>query len=84
MKNLLLFCLVLIFSDLQAQEGNERVIYKYKQYESFDLGDLEIKGQVIAPGDLSVRERQRRVFERDLFEREEFSPEVIEDIDNLR
>ena len=60
------------------------VIYKYKQYESFDLGNLEIKGNLIAPGDLSVKERQRKFFSRELFDRDDFHPEVNEDIRNLR
>jgi hypothetical protein len=73
---------------VRAQEANKKsnknVIVKYKQYESFDLGSLEIKGTVIAPGDLSVQERSRKVFNRDLLERENFNPETHEDILNLR
>lgn len=61
-----------------------KVVIKYKQYESFDLGNLEIKGKIIAPGDLSVKERQRKRFSRPLFERDEFDPEVRGDIQNLR
>ena len=71
-----------------AQNGNKgakkNVIIKYKQYESFDLGNLEIKGKIIAPGDLSVKERQRKRFSRPLFERDQFDPEVRKDIQNLR
>lgn len=67
-----------------AQEKKGNVIVKYKQYESFDLGNLEIEGKVIAPGDLSVKERQRKKFYRDLFVREDFNREIVQDIDNLR
>ncbi len=68
----------------QAQGENKNLIVKYKQYESFDLGNLEIEGKVIAPGDLSVKERQRKKFYRDLYVREDFNPEIFKDIDNLR
>ena len=61
-----------------------KVIIKYKQHESFDLGSLEIKGKIIAPGDLSVKERQRTRFSRTLFERDHFDPETRRDIQNLR
>ena len=67
-----------------AEKPKKNVIIKYKQYESFDLGNLEIKGKIIAPGDLSVKERQRKRFSRPLFERDQFDPEVRKDIQNLR
>lgn len=63
-------------------KGN--VVYEYKKYESFDLGNLEVKGDIIAPGDLSVQERQRTKMERGLLERKDFDREVRKDIKNLR
>tara|TARA_R110000868_G_scaffold163335_2_gene395517 strand:- start:5988 stop:6242 length:255 start_codon:yes stop_codon:yes gene_type:complete len=67
-----------------AQATDKDVIIKYKEYESFDLGNLEIKGSVLAPGDLSVRERERKVFAAGLYNRANFNPEIEEDIRNLR
>lgn len=63
---------------------NKNVIIEYKKYESFDLGNLEVKGQLLAPGDLSVKERDRKVFERALYERFDFNRESKKDIRNLR
>jgi len=86
MKKITLILSLLILSPLalaQKPKG-KNVIIKYKQYESFDLGNLEIKGKIIAPGDLSVKERQRKRFSRPLFERDDFDPEVRKDIQNLR
>lgn len=65
-----------------AQE--EKVIYQYKKYEKFDLGNLEVKGQLIAPGDISVRERERKRFELDLYSRKDFDAFIKKDIDSLR
>ena len=65
-----------------AQEP--KTIYEYKKYEKFDLGDLEVKGQLIAPGDLSVRERDRRRFELDLYNRADFDPTIKHDLQTLR
>lgn len=62
----------------------KKVIYKYKEYEKFDLGDMEIKGSIIAPGDISVKERRRKVFERDLMRRDDFDKKIIEEIKFLR
>ena len=64
--------------------AKENVIYKYKQYEKFDLGNLEIKGEIIAPGDLSVRERDRKIFEGNLFERKNYDKEIIQEIKFIR
>lgn len=65
-----------------GSKGN--IVYKYKKYETFDLGNLEVKGDIIAPGDLSVQERQRTKMERGLLERKDFDEEVRKDIKNLR
>ena len=81
--NKLLF-LILTFSSLQVYAQSKKVIYKYKEYEKFDLGDMEIKGSIIAPGDLSVKERRRKVFERELFKKDDFDKKIIEDIKFLR
>ena len=81
----LFITLSLVSFKASAVEANDKnVIVKYKKYESFDLGNLEIKGQIIAPGDLTVKERARKVFRRDLFDRFNFNPEIKGDIKNLR
>ena len=64
--------------------GDEKVIYQYKKYEKFDLGNLEVKGQLIAPGDISVRERERRRFEMDLYRRKDFDGFIKKDVESLR
>jgi len=67
-----------------AKKNESGVIVKYKQYESFDLGNLEVKGEIIAPGDVSVQERNRKKFYRNLHLRKSFDREMKSDIDNLR
>ncbi len=67
---------------IAAEEGT--VIYEYKKYEKFDLGDLEVKGQLIAPGDISVRERERKTFEMKLYNRTQVNDFIQYDIKSLR
>ncbi len=70
---------------MQDAWGEEQqVIYQYKKYEKFDLGNLEVKGQLIAPGDISVRERERRRFELDLYSRKDFDSFIKKDVESLR
>jgi hypothetical protein len=76
--------IILLFSISTFAEEKKNVVYKYKNYESFDLGNLEIKGNLIAPGDLSVKERERKSFRRNLYERYEFNRETKKDVTNLR
>lgn len=68
----------------EAFGQDEKVIYQYKKYERFDLGNLEVKGQLIAPGDISVRERERRRFELDLYSRKDFDAFIKKDVESLR
>jgi hypothetical protein len=78
----LIFCVIIILST-QAL-AKKKVVYKYKEYEKFDLGDMEIKGEVVAPGDLSIKERRRKKFERDLLQRGDFDQKIINDIKFIR
>ena len=80
-----LFFYILGFYMMSLAYGDEqKVIYQYKKYEKFDLGNLEVKGQLIAPGDISVRERERRRFEMDLFNRDNFDSFIAKDVESLR
>lgn len=76
--------LLLFSKNIMAQEKGQKVIYKYKQYETIDLGGLEIKGNIVAPGDISVKERDRKEFQRELLDRPNFDQEIKEDVTNLR
>ena len=67
-----------------AYGEDPKVIYQYKKYEKFDLGNLEVKGQLIAPGDISVRDRERRRFELDLYTRKDFDAFIKKDVESLR
>lgn len=77
--------------DIYSEEKTEitssnkaSTVYKYKEYEVIDLGSMEIKGQIIAPGDLTVNERERKVFKRSLLEKDNFDFENKREIENLR
>lgn len=87
MKYLLLTMSLVALTPAMAQEAPKtepKVIYQYKKYEKFDLGNLEVKGQLIAPGDISVRERERKRFELDLYTRKNFDTFQRKDVESLR
>jgi hypothetical protein len=75
---------LLLSTNLFAEEEKRNVIYKYKEYEVIDLGSLEIKGQIMAPGDLTVNERERATFKRSLLEKNNYDFENKREIENLR
>ena len=77
-----LLCLLFLFSF--SALAKEKIVYKYKQYEKFDLGDMEIKGELIAPGDLTVKERSNRFINRKLYNRTKYSKELINEIKYMR
>ncbi|HXH30093.1 MAG TPA: hypothetical protein VNJ01_04720 [Bacteriovoracaceae bacterium] len=81
----ILICLLALhFSYTALAQEKEKVIYQYKKYEKFDLGNLEVQGQLIAPGDISVRDRDRKRFELDMFSRKEFDDFTKRDVESLR
>jgi hypothetical protein len=71
----------LAFTSVNAEE---KVIYKYQQRQRVDLGDLEIKGKVLAPGDITVTDRDRKRFRRDLYDRRDFNEKVRLNILDMR
>ncbi|MCK5884085.1 MAG: hypothetical protein KAG61_10365 [Bacteriovoracaceae bacterium] len=77
-------CLMLTLEGKAETKTKKGILYKYKIYERFDLGNLEIKGEIIAPGDLSILERKRKVFNLELLNRKEFDGKTIQDIIFLR
>lgn len=84
MKHILTLTLFLVFSSDISAEEKKNTVYKYKEYEVIDLGSMEVKGQIIAPGDLTVNERERKVFKRALLEKNNFDFENRREIENLR
>ena len=84
MKKVLILILFVLLNTAFSQEKEKATVYKYKDYEVIDLGSLEIKGQIIAPGDLTISEKDRKVFKRSLLEKENFDYENKREIENLR
>lgn len=87
MKHLITLSLLVFISLITFSVGAEEkknTVYKYKEYEVIDLGSMEVKGQIIAPGDLTVAERERKVFKRSLLEKNNFDFENRREIENLR
>lgn len=66
----------------ESQQNDREVIYEFRQYERIDLGSLEIQGQILAPGDLSIQQRSRNEFSRDLLRRENFRDFANRDLKN--
>lgn len=64
--------------------GEERIIYKYKEYEKFDFEDLIIEGETGNPGDLSIAPRYQRRFENKLPYRKNFNAEIRKGIERVR
>ena len=66
------------------RHSNKNVIVEYKKYQSFDLGGLQIEGEVISPGDLTIEGQANKALEYQLFNRKHFQPEMIRDIRHIR
>lgn len=85
MKTIITTILLLNLSSLAlAQDKKNDVVYKYKDYDVIDLGSLEVKGEIVAPGDLTVVEREKKDFDKRLLEKNNFDLEIKREIENLR
>ena len=86
MKTKIIIPILLLLSVAPTLKAEERsnTVYKYKEYEVIDLGSMEVKGQIMAPGDLTISDRERKVFQRSLLEKLNFDFENRREIENLR
>ncbi len=85
MNKILTIALIALTSIANAQETkNSEIVYKYKDYDVIDLGSLEVKGEIVAPGDLTVIERDKKEFDKRLLEKNNFDLEIKREIENLR
>lgn len=84
MKYALLAAVLFVTVKIALVEAKDNVIIKYKKYDEIDLGNLEIKGNLLAPGDLSVQERERVRFSRKLYLRTTYKDEQDRDVYYLR
>jgi hypothetical protein len=84
MKNIIILIILSTIPCILSAQEKKNVVYKYKDYENIDLGSLEVKGEIIAPGDLTINDRERKVFKRALLEKQNFDMENKREIENLR
>lgn len=59
-----------------VKAGEQKIIYKYKQYEKFDFDDISVEAMSGSPGDLSINQRYQRQFSNKLPLRKNFNPEM--------
>ncbi len=79
----IIFLLSFVATAQDKVKNKPKINYQYKKYEYFDLGNLDIKGSLIAPGDLSIQKRKIKEFDRGLFQRNDFDKECLNDIFSL-
>ena len=85
MKNIFFALLILFSADAFSQKRRkEKVIYKYKKYEKFNLEDISVDGETGVPGDISLINRYQRKFKNKLPYRRNFRPEVVFGIERLK
>jgi hypothetical protein len=77
MKKLIAILIIAFSTQLMAEE---KINYEYKKYDRFDLGNLEVDGRVIAPGDISVRQRARNRIKREINQRDNFLDLMKEEV----
>jgi hypothetical protein len=81
---IIIFILLVFAASAVAADKKEKIITEYKKYEKFNLGDLEVKGDLIAPGDITVKERARVRIDNTLYERNEYFDMIKNDFMNIR
>ena len=84
----LIFLLLIIITNIQVwgqdPPADPSVNYEYKKYQKFDLGNLSIKGNILTPGDVSVRDRLPSSITHDVYDRKHFNDHMDKDVQDIR
>ena len=78
---------LLITNSIFAQKTppvDPSVNYEYKKYQKFDLGNIAIKGSILTPGDVSVRDRLPSSITHDVYDRKNFNDHMDKDIQDIK
>ena len=67
-----------------ARKAKEKIVYKYKKYEKFNLEDISVDGETGNPGDISLINRYQKKFKNKLPYRKNFKPEIVFGIERLK
>lgn len=84
MKKATLLFLLTLLSAPQSLAKKKNVIVEYKKYQAIDLGDLQIDGRIVSPGDITINDQSNNEEEYPLFNRKNFHHRIIEDVNNIR
>ncbi len=83
----ILLTFTLLLSSLviaQTEDQNGDVVYKYKEFQEFDLETIGVDGEVGAPEDLSLNSRFQKKFRNKLPIRKNFNPEIRRTVELIR
>ncbi|HAZ13080.1 MAG: hypothetical protein A2X86_09820 [Bdellovibrionales bacterium GWA2_49_15] len=86
MRNLFFVLVILgLHSALGAEvkQGEQQIIYKYKQFEKFDFDEIGVEGDKGIPGDLSILPRYQKYFKNRLPYRKNFNPEIRKSVERV-
>ncbi len=67
----------------EVKEGEQKIIYKYKQFEKFDFDEIGVEGDKGIPGDLSILPRYQKYFKNRLPYRKNFNPEIRKSVERV-
>lgn len=85
MKIIIFAMLVITATSPLAQKSvNEKVIYKYKKFEQFNLDEISVEGELGAPGEITVSNRYLRQFKNKLPSKPNFHLEMMKGLDRIR
>ena len=83
MKFILTLSLILIALSSLGRE-QDKIIYKYKKFQEFDLESLDVTGETGSPSDLSSKSRLQTDFNNKLPLRRNFNPEIRRSVEVIR
>ncbi len=79
-----LVVLTLSTSAFSQKSVKEKVVYKYKKFEKFNLEEISVDGELGAPGEITVSSRYLRQFKNKLPSKPNFHLEMMKGLDRIR
>ena len=81
----IIFILVLIqVSTFSKSKVKEKVIYKYKKFEEINLDEINVDGELGAPGEITISRRYLKRFKNRLPSKPNFDFEMMKGLERIR
>tara|TARA_Y100000296_G_C5176020_1_gene260110 strand:+ start:3243 stop:3518 length:276 start_codon:yes stop_codon:yes gene_type:complete len=76
--------ILLVFAFNAYPQKKSKIVYKYKKFEKINLGEINVEGDLGAPGEVTISRRYLKKFKNRLPSKPNFNFEMMKGLERIR